>query len=104
MFLTILLVTFFLVGPASVSAIAADDQSAVSADQLEVGAGTASVPKGGDTICRSRRAQSDGGRTVRIPTSRLQPAIRCRRTCIPVMRASPVISGDVYIGNGRHPR
>ena len=46
MFHTVLLVTFFLVGSASVSAIAADDHIAVSADQLKWGPAPPAFPKG----------------------------------------------------------
>jgi quercetin dioxygenase-like cupin family protein len=46
MFRTVLLVTFLLVGSASVPAIAADDHIAVSADQLKWGPAPPAFPKG----------------------------------------------------------
>ena len=95
MFHTVLLVTFFLVGSASVSAIAADDHIAVSADQLKWGPAPPAFPKGAQFAVVAGDPTKEGLYVFRL---RLQLATRCPRTCIPTMKTSQLYPGRLTSG------
>ena len=100
MFRIALLTTFLLIGSASVSAIAADDHIAVSADQLKWGPAPPAFPKGAQFTAVAGDPTKEGLYVFRL---NLPAGYRVPPHIHPNDENITVISGTFNIGTGSTP-